>query len=214
VPDLLAAVGRAEVPSADVLKACFPDYREERAARQTATQRLEGGWFSFAAQAGIKFHGDSDSIRAHGLPIRTVAADLPVRFAPDGGAVPATALSASSSRRSASPSIQSSRRRWSLSKTSPIAGSTFAGISTAKIRSAFRRAYPSSRSTSPARWPALPRRSPIATATSTTSAWQRRTPDFHEIVVDLEVWDIKHLTQILNELRVLPNVSKVERVNG
>ena len=39
-------------------------------------------------------------------------------------------------------------------------------------------------------------------------------PDFREIVVDVEVSDLKHLTTIVSQLRARPIVSKVERVNG
>jgi GTP pyrophosphokinase len=39
-------------------------------------------------------------------------------------------------------------------------------------------------------------------------------PDFHEMVIDLQVSDLKHLNGILTQLRTKPVVSKVERVNG
>lgn len=45
--DLLAAVGRAEIPSSDVLKAAFPDYKDERATvARGELKRAEEGWFS------------------------------------------------------------------------------------------------------------------------------------------------------------------------
>jgi guanosine-3',5'-bis(diphosphate) 3'-pyrophosphohydrolase len=42
----------------------------------------------------------------------------------------------------------------------------------------------------------------------------RKGADFHEILIDLEVWDLKHLTRITNQLRSKPIISSVERVNG
>jgi len=42
----------------------------------------------------------------------------------------------------------------------------------------------------------------------------RTAPDFSEIVLDLEVWDLKHLNAILTELRRLESVSRAYRVNG
>lgn len=42
----------------------------------------------------------------------------------------------------------------------------------------------------------------------------RHAADFHEILIDLEVWDLKHLTHIMNQLRAKPNVSGVTRVIG
>jgi len=42
----------------------------------------------------------------------------------------------------------------------------------------------------------------------------QRAPDFHQMLIDLEVWDLKHLNRIINQLRSKPNVSSVSRVNG
>ena len=42
----------------------------------------------------------------------------------------------------------------------------------------------------------------------------RRTPDFTEIVIDLSVWDLKHLNGIVAELRAKRVVSHLERVMG
>lgn len=43
---------------------------------------------------------------------------------------------------------------------------------------------------------------------------QRRSPDFTETTIDLEVYDLKHLSAILAQLRAKAVVAKVERVNG
>jgi (p)ppGpp synthase/HD superfamily hydrolase len=42
----------------------------------------------------------------------------------------------------------------------------------------------------------------------------RRAPDFTDITIDLEVYDLKHLTSILAQLRAKPMVAKAERVNA
>jgi (p)ppGpp synthase/HD superfamily hydrolase len=41
-----------------------------------------------------------------------------------------------------------------------------------------------------------------------------RAPDFHEMLIDLEVWDLKHLNRIINQIRSKRVVSTVTRVNG
>jgi GTP pyrophosphokinase len=43
---------------------------------------------------------------------------------------------------------------------------------------------------------------------------KRRTQDFTDIVIDLSVWDLKHLNAIIAELRGKRAVSRVDRVNG
>ena len=42
----------------------------------------------------------------------------------------------------------------------------------------------------------------------------RRTPDFTEVTVDLSVFDLKHLTAIVSELRAKPAVNRVDRITG
>ena len=42
----------------------------------------------------------------------------------------------------------------------------------------------------------------------------RQSPDFTTITIDLEVYDLKHLTAIIAQLRAKPVVASVERVNG
>jgi (p)ppGpp synthase/HD superfamily hydrolase len=41
-----------------------------------------------------------------------------------------------------------------------------------------------------------------------------RSPDVRDIVIDIEVRDLKHLSGILSQLKQSSVVSKVERVNG
>ena len=42
----------------------------------------------------------------------------------------------------------------------------------------------------------------------------RQSPDFTAITIDLEVYDLKHLTAIIAQLRAKPVVASVARVNG
>ena len=42
----------------------------------------------------------------------------------------------------------------------------------------------------------------------------RRAPDFTDVTIDLEVYDLKHLTAIIAQLRAKSVVAKAERVNG
>ena len=39
-------------------------------------------------------------------------------------------------------------------------------------------------------------------------------PDFSELIIDLEVWDLKHLNRLLSQLKENASVSEVRRVNG
>jgi (p)ppGpp synthase/HD superfamily hydrolase len=41
-----------------------------------------------------------------------------------------------------------------------------------------------------------------------------KTKDFREMVLDIEVWNIKHLTTLLTDLKARPMIANVERVLG
>jgi (p)ppGpp synthase/HD superfamily hydrolase len=41
---------------------------------------------------------------------------------------------------------------------------------------------------------------------------QRKTADYTEVVIDLEVWDLKHLTAILGGIKSLPVAASVQRL--
>ena len=56
--------------------------------------------------------------------------------------------------------------------------------------------------------------SPVSFKSSFSRAMMRPTKDFTETTVDLSVFDLKHLTAIMAELRAKPAVNKVERVTG
>ena len=42
----------------------------------------------------------------------------------------------------------------------------------------------------------------------------RRAPDFTDLLIDLEVYDLKHLNAIIAQLRAKPIVARIERMNG
>ena len=42
----------------------------------------------------------------------------------------------------------------------------------------------------------------------------RPNPDFTDVTIDLSVWDLKHLSAIISELREKRQISRVDRVLG
>ena len=100
VQDVLSDVGRGELPPPDVIKAVYPDYQDERA--NTPPPKGEG-WFGLKGGLGMMFRvpGTKSSSRKNKkdrksagsnlsktIPIRGAQSDLPVKFSPDGGAIP------------------------------------------------------------------------------------------------------------------------------
>src|SRR5689334_5521811 len=82
IDDVMAAVGRGEMKASDVARAMYPDYREERVARFGAPKR------SLAVKLKLKSPPPEPARLSNAIPVRGINSDLPVKFAPNGGAVP------------------------------------------------------------------------------------------------------------------------------
>ncbi|MES0879437.1 RelA/SpoT family protein [Roseibium sp. SCP14] len=225
VADLLAAVGRGDLSAQVVLKSAHPDYQDERVA--ISGPPVEEGWFGLKQGHGLKFrippgeldddkHADDADGSEEGpaLPIRGLSGDIPVTFAPDGGAVPGDRIvgilipsEGLTIYPIQSPALkefddQTERWvdvRWDIDVNNPERFPARLDISAAN--------EPGSLAT-------------IAQVIGENSGnidnvkMVTRAPDFHQMTIDLEVWDLKHLNRIINQLRSKPNVSSVSRVNG
>ncbi len=212
--DLLVAVGRSELSPQAVLKEAYPDYREERVS--VADGAAEEGWTA-SGRSSLKFRfpmaeiaGDEESA----IPIRGFDADIPVRFAPEGGAVPGDRIVGilTSGEGITIYPIHSPRLsefddeperwvdvRWDISENST---ERFP----ARIRV--------SALNEPGTLAAIAETIGSADGNIDNLRMLGRGRDFTEIEIDLEVWNLKHLNRIVTALREKRVMSRVERVNG
>lgn len=122
VDDVMAAVGRGELSSIDVMRAVYPDFKEERIGPPAPKPREEG-WFNLRNAAGMLFKlpgrsqkrqvveaTRSQAVMDGAVPIRGTRGDLPVKFAPEG-AVPGDRIVGIVQPAPASRSIRSSHPR-------------------------------------------------------------------------------------------------------
>ncbi|KAB1075158.1 RelA/SpoT family protein [Methylobacterium planeticum] len=218
--DVFAAVGRGEMFSGDVVKAVYPDYKDERRAGAAPVSQPPAngaGRLTRSKDQTMRLtfpDGTGDIGQADAIPIRGLAGDLPVSFAPNGGAVPGDRI---------------------VGILTPGVGVTIYPIQSAAL-AAF--------DNEPARWldvrwdveAGSSERFPARIALQSINepgvlaqiaqviadhdgnidnlSMKRRTQDFTDIVIDLSVWDLKHLNAIIAELRGKRAVSRVDRVNG
>jgi GTP diphosphokinase / guanosine-3',5'-bis(diphosphate) 3'-diphosphatase len=211
VDDVLAAVGRGEMLSADVLKAVYPDFKEEQKAGPENDGK--GGWFGLQKGENLKFKVPGIGQDATSIPIRGLQGDLPVTFAPNGGAVPGDRI---------------------VGILNPGEGITIYPIHAPSL---------STYDDQPERWldvrwdidEARKSRFPARLTVSVVNEpgtlaeiariigdsdgnidniiMTSKSPDFREMLIDVEVWDLKHLSAIISDLRAKPLVSDVRRVN-
>ena len=213
IEDVMAAVGRSELKASDVARAMHPDYKEERAAAMAVKSKSDSSWFGLKKLTSVKFKVPQDA-EGQAIPIRGINGDLPVRFAPNGGAVPGDRI---------------------VGILTPGEGITIYPIQSPAL---------SEFEDTPERWLDVrwdeedrsPRRFPARIAVQSVNEpgslaqiaqiiaehdgnidnirMTRRAPDFTDVTIDLEVYDLKHLTAILAQLRAKSVVAKAERVNG
>ncbi|MGE0749873.1 MAG: bifunctional (p)ppGpp synthetase/guanosine-3',5'-bis(diphosphate) 3'-pyrophosphohydrolase [Variibacter sp.] len=213
IEEVMAAVGRGEMKGSDVARAMYPDYKEERAVKRVVKAKPESGWFGLRRFKAVKFKVPSYSDDGPALPIRGINSDLPVRFA-EGGAVPGDRI---------------------VGILTPQEGITIHPIQSPALQE-----YEDA----PERWLDVrwddesdnPQRFPARISIQSVNEpgtlaqiaqiiaehdgnidnvrMTRRSPDFTEMLIDLEVYDLKHLNSIIAQLRAKPVVANVERVTA
>ncbi|TPL82176.1 bifunctional (p)ppGpp synthetase/guanosine-3',5'-bis(diphosphate) 3'-pyrophosphohydrolase [Mesorhizobium sp. B2-3-14] len=219
IEDVLASVGRGELASTDVMKAVFPDYKDERVTPAAPKQREEG-WSKIRNAAGMLFQipgraarKDKDQPGAGAVPIRGVRGDLPVRFAPEGavpgdrivGIVqPGTGITIYPIQSPALQAFDDQPERWIDVRWD--------------IDERTKERFPARVSVTAINAPGS--LADIAQVVASNDAnihtlsMVRTAPDFTEMLIDLEVWDLKHLNRLLSQLKDNSSVSDARRVNG
>jgi len=212
IDDVMSAVGRSEMRAADVVRAMYPDYKDERVT--PAAPKAESGWFGLKRAKAMKFKLPGDGENGAAIPIRGINTELPVRFAPNGGAVPGDRI---------------------VGIVTPGEGVTIYPIHSETLKEF---------EDKPERWldvrwdvdDKVPQRFPARIAVHSVNEpgtlaqiaqviaehdgnidnvkMTRQSPDFTELTIDLEVYNLKHLTSIISQLRAKKVVANAERVNG
>ncbi len=220
VEDVLTTVGRGELSSTDVLRAVYPDYKEQRVTAPTAHQREEG-WSKIRNAAGMLFQipglsgrKDRENPKSSGaVPIRGVRGDLPVRFAPEGAVPgdriigiiqPGVGITIYPIQSPALTEFDDQTERWIDVRWD--------------IDEANKERFPARISVTAINAPGSLAEIAQLIATNDaniqTLSMVRTAPDFTEMQIDLEVWDLKHLNRLLLQIKEAPAVSEAKRVNG
>ena len=217
--DVLSAVGRGEMFSGDVVRAIYPDFKIEQIPASTASN--DPGWFELGRAENLKFkvpdkkpvEGSEDS-HDMAIPIRGINSDLPVHFAPNGGAVPGDRIIGILTPGEGitiypiqSPALMAFDDeperwldvRWDIDENSKNRFPAQIEVSVVNEPGAFAE---------------IAKILGDADANIDAMSVRKSSPDYREIVFDVEVWNLKQLNAIIGELRSRSIVNHVERVNG
>ncbi len=211
--DVLAAVGRGEMFSGDVVKAVHPEFVAERTMGASAAKG-DSGWFGLRKAASVVFKVPSADPHLDSIPIRGLRGDLPVRFSPHGGAVPGDrivgiltpgeGITIYPIQSHALTQFDDHPERW-LDVRWDIEEQSAELFPAQIIVSAINE---------PGTLGAIANLIGESGANIDHIVFVNKSPDVRDIVIDLEVRDLKHLTGILSQLKATNVVSKVERVAG
>ncbi|TCT31465.1 RelA/SpoT family protein [Martelella mediterranea] len=212
VEDVIAAVGRNELSSNDVLRAVYPDHKDERV---TVKPNTEEGWVSLPSGEGMAFRlpehdGKIDDMR-HFMPLRGLSEGAVVRFAP-AGAVPGDRIVGIAEEDDSitiypiqSPILQhfddEPNRwidvRWDIDSTNEKRFRVRVGTSVLNEPGALAKISEK-----------------IATLDVNIRAIKMEVvaDDFAQVVMDLEVWDLRQLNQTIHQLKLLDCVATVARL--
>jgi RelA/SpoT family (p)ppGpp synthetase len=210
--DVFSAVGRQEMKASDVVRAMYPDYKDERAS-VASPPKSESGWFGLRKSKSVVFRVPDAQSENGPIPIRGINSDLPVRFAPNGGAVPGDRIVGIMTPGEAitiypiqSPALaryEESPDRW-LDVRWDVDDNT--------------RRFPARIAVQSVNVPGSLAQIAQVIAEHDGNIdnirMERKSPDFTSVLIDLEVYDLKHLTSIISQLRAKNVVAAVERVNG
>ncbi|MCL6707458.1 bifunctional (p)ppGpp synthetase/guanosine-3',5'-bis(diphosphate) 3'-pyrophosphohydrolase [Pseudomonas sp. R2.Fl] len=217
VEDAIASVGRGETSSLDVLKAVYPDYQDERV---TVKPAADDGWFNMSSAVGMMFklpgkaRAGEDKVGADDLehlPIRGLSGNVEVHFAPagavpgdrivgileDGKGITIYPIQASILQKYYDEPERWIDVRWDLDEANK------------------------SRFVSRLMLNAINEPGTLATVAQTiarldinirTLSMVGVATDFTEMAIDVEVWDLRQLNQLLAQLKDLDCISTAKRV--
>ena len=220
VEDVLSAVGRGELASADVIAAAFPEAKQarEEPPKRRQVQRHDEGWFNLRKVIGLKFRlpggSSSDmSSKVNGIPIRGHKGDLPVTFS-EGNAIPGDRIVGILTPGEGimiypihSPKLKEfddESERW-IDVTWDI-DETNAERFPARIEI--------TGLNEPGTLAQIARVIGEADGNIDNVKMIHRAPDFTIMVIELEVWDLRHLNEIISGLRAQSVVNSVSRAKS
>ncbi|WP_062234461.1 RelA/SpoT family protein [Aureimonas sp. N4] len=209
VEDALAAVGRGELASNDVFRAVHPDFQDTRVTKTSAKPDGDG-WFTLKSGTGMVFRlpnhleGGSNGF-THG--------DLPVRFNPDGAVPgdriigilePGQGITIFPIQSSALTAYDDVPDRWIDARWDLDAQMTQRYPARIKLCAL----------NEPGALAEIAETIALNDANIHSLSLTATAPDVSSMVMDLEVWDLQHLTRTINQLRGKACVTDVVRVNG
>ena len=224
VDEVLSAVGRGELGTDVVTRAVYPEIvppqpvKPERRQRNRFDKGAEEGWFNLRGKLGLKFYWPGKAAAEEpvstGTPtiaLRGLQDNLPVEYA-EGGAVPGDrivgilipgkAIRVYQIHSPALKEFDDQPERWIDVRWDILESSTERFPARIKVQAR----------NEPGTLAQIAQAIADSDGNIDNVRMLERGSELTEMLIEVEVWDLKHLNQVVAALKSRPVVSKVERV--
>lgn len=213
--DLMSAIGRGELSSSDVVQAVFPEAPKNEIHKRQPMKSSEEGWFNLTKAIGLKFRwpqkgGPTMEDVNKSVPVRGHRKDLPVQFSECGAVpgdrivgimTPGEGISIYPIHASELKKYDNQPERW-IDVTWDI---------DEESQERFPAKIEVTGLNEPGTLAHITRIIGEAEGNIDYIQMVTRAPDFSKMVIGLEVWDLKHLNDIISGLRSVKVVHSVSR---
>ncbi|WP_078688692.1 MULTISPECIES: RelA/SpoT family protein [unclassified Bartonella] len=221
VKDVLAAVGRGELAAIDVVKAVYPNHQDDSVVKKPSFKFKERSWFNIENAQGMilkilenkKGKASKKERQYRVLPIQGTKGDIPIQFSPEGAVPgdqivgimePGVGVIIYPIQSSALTAYDDQPERWidvrwdldsEMSERFPTRINILAVNSPGSLAEITQIIF-------------------VNDANIENLSFVRKGTDFTEIIIDLEIWNLKHLNRIFSQLKRARSVNMVHRVYG
>ena len=214
VDDLLAGVGRGEVTPTNVIKAVYRDFQDGHAHAVSQAMK-EDGWADLGHGTGMLFKlpdMDMGDAARSGL-VRSPDGGVAVSFA-KGGAVPGDRIVGITTPGKGVVIYPIQSQSLANFDDQPERWIDVRWDEDVRAKQRFNARLSITVSNEPGTLAAVATIIADNDANIDTLSLVRPAPDFTEMVIDVEVWDIKHLNRLMSQLRKSPAVGTADRLYG
>jgi len=214
VEEVFASVGRGELEVDLVISALYPDYRAGPRGSRKKTAHVDQSWLGKAMGLRFRWARGSNGEGSEAIPIRGATGDLPIRFAPKGGALPGERIVGIMTpeegitiypiHASALKRFDNEPERW-VDVTwdiSPESRERFPALITVTTFNM------------PGSLAAIAKLIGEADANIDKLRMVSRDAGYTQMIIGLEVWDIKHFNRIIAGIKAMKIVNDVSRVQS
>jgi len=214
VEEVFASIGRGELEVELVISALYPEYQAGASEVRKKQAHIDQSWIGKAMGLRFRWARGSNGEGSEAIPIRGATGDLPIRFAPKGGALPGERIvgimtpdegitiypiHAGALKRFDNEPERWVDVTWDISPQSRERFPALISVTTYNM---------------PGSLAQIAKLIGEADANIDKLRMVKRDAGYTQMIIGLEVWDVKHLNRIIAGIKAMKIVNEVSRVQS